>query len=498
MKRWFSPDTSSKNLEDTLQTSSFARTLRNVAVAGMIGLASMYGCSDDNPVNGGNGGEPDPDPVNSAMSINAQIPGDYRWDEPKEHRFRVIDQDGFSEGFVRFYQQEEGLDAKLVWEKNMALVDGVRWDTTWTPRPFPADASLDSRGESWIEYEIVDDFSGEKEIRSGTQSSLIRPSRFTEFDLRVESFREGVGLDGSVTFPGWRTVDGEGGLFRVTRDLEIDRDSLEAGLYRIVGEFTNHPDTSSDYFTHSSQLRASDDGVRPVRVAVYDPELLYPSRDSAHEDESLITRRVDKKIINWLYNESAAIRDGNRWSFESTDDKTLVAPKGFYDEVEHYLNDAVSWITDVSGVTVEHRRESTSEEHFPRTLVIDEEKVYFFNAGSPDARFALEQATSVHNGYVIRARLFKRTGFEQSEFSWPDAIAREMAEQLGIPTSGSYGLKIADKSKYDSIWTPEAPFILKRQYSRPAQSGIVTLKGQGFENSSGTYTNSFDDWVSDW
>jgi hypothetical protein len=460
--------------------------MRRFILCNLIGMAvvALIGCSTDS--------EPDPPARNSPMSIVTDLPS-YHWDEPVEQSIRISDDDGIASGFVRAYAlMDSSSDTLEVFSQELRN-EGTSFVKAWTAPSFPEETSLDTSGELFVEYSVTDGFS-EPETKTATRSTPIRPSRFTEFDLRIEDFFSGQGLDGHVTFPGWRTAPIIDGVASIGRDMEISRDSLENTLYRVVVESSSHPD-------HSSQLRTDDSGVMPVRVSDdYDKVFLHDLDRHGFAEGSFVTYRVEDgtEIINRMYDCSHVVKNAelNRFDFVRTDDETLLAPEGFFSEQEQYLNEALAMIPSSTNISATYVRDCDSD--LPRTIDFEDGNVYFMSGGSDDANFALERASRVNNqGHVSGAYLLKNTGFEQDPFSLPSAIAREMAEHLGVPTSSGQGSRIATIN-LDSIWTPEAKEVFELHYSRPSYSGIVNLEGAGFENKSGTKTTYFGDWVSDW
>ncbi|MCC5904626.1 MAG: carboxypeptidase regulatory-like domain-containing protein [Balneolaceae bacterium] len=453
------------------------------------GLALAAACSDT-PADPEP--DPEPEPENTPMEVSADIPGEYRWDEPARHSFSAADEDGFSEGFVRFYVQKESGEPELVWEKDFSSFSAASWDTTWTPSPFSDDAPLGSRGESWLTYELTDDFPGEQQTRSGEYSSAILPSRFTPVSGVVRDVFSGESLEGvSVTIKGHRSVESDSdGRFSFGREHEVDANSLAGGLYEALLE-------KEGYASRGLTLSLADDGLledvtkTPLGADSSDGSVWSYNTylDHLYEDRTSgalrSNRWADGEVVDVLmYDESyfKVCEDNTAFCRVSSDDPNLIAS-------EKYLNNsevAYSRLDEViPNITLNIVYESESDEPFPEKYGDQESAIYV--AGSSDAPYVITQAhTARSDGTLTRALAFQRTDPPAST-----TVAGALAdgiENMSLSTTGQESLTVNLTAREITSFGLDALHLL---YSRDPLSGKYPVS---IDRADGTTTSTVLDY----
>ena len=454
-------------------------------------LLIVASCTD-NPA------EPEPPPANVSITLVVDVPQSFSWDSPLQKRFSASHPDGFSDGFVEFYMNDE-----LVWSLDASGRSSV--DTTWTQSFDLERTPMDFTADLEVKYNLVDAFErvDDRNSVSGSRAIAVTRSPYTEFTLGVlDRFSKG-GLEGYVTFPNEAVVSVSGGEGFVSRDMKVLYEAVQGGSLRVVAEMSGYPD-------HSSQLRVDDAGeVGSVLVTPYNhgPFDLLEVQDrflhnTRHEGfvSGMTTQRwrANTSITALFYDMSYL--DNQTGEFVRSDDKDKITAPGFINNSVTALYEVVSMIPEDQNISVDMKHESKDEDfHFPRELDIGDTNPHIHHVGWPQAPFFLTRSTRLDGAYIRNASLSHHSGFEGSyDLSAPGPVRSDVIENFGIRTSGHGELLIDLDSRPEFTYNSLAPLVVDYAYSMPANSGRVELAGSGLPNSSGTRTTVFEDWVHDW
>ena len=416
-------------------------------------LLLAVACSD-NPA------EPDPPPTNAFIELVVDIPDSYAWDAPPQKRFSASHPDGFSDGFVEFYMNDE-----LVWSIDAAGRSSV--DTTWTQSFDLEGTPMDFTADLEAKYNLVDAFErvDDRNSVSGSESIAVTRSPNTEALVYVKDFFTNQPVTGTLTLLGNRTVPVQEGKVELTRFEAVNKDSLEAGLYRMLLEAPGYV-THSSVLTPTSQGELTDIIVLPEEATDWSYDMYLDHLYS--QDGNIMSQRwADGSVVDVLLFDEGYISscvDVTGWCFFSSSDANLVVSQNYLANSEEAYGRLDELIPTI---TLRITRQSESDVSFPERYRDQEDAIYI--AGSDIAPFDIAQSHTADESGVLRyAFAMQRT--DPPATNVPVAAAlMDGLENMSLSTTGQEPLTVDPNT---AEVTPFGVRALQVLFSTPPRSGL--------------------------